>query len=143
MIHDSYLDAGLDLRRQMFGEGGAEGQVFNTTELNDKLQEIVTRWCFGDLWLREELSPKTRSLITVAMLIALGKGPELNIHMRGALANGVTEVELREVSLHAILYAGIPAGNEGLRTLEGILKDTKPDSELLAPAARPAAPAAE
>lgn len=137
MIADSNLDAGLDLRRQMFGEAGAEGQVFSTTELNDKLQEIVTRWCFGDLWQREELPPKIRSMITVAMLLALGRAPELNIHMRGALANGVTEVELREIALHSILYCGIPAGAEGVRMLEGILKELRPESELLDPAPRP------
>ncbi len=120
----------------MFGEGGADKQVYGTTELNDKLQEIVTRWCFGDLWERAELSHKIRSMITVAMLLAAGKVPELNIHMRGALANGVTAVELREICLHSILYCGIPAGAEGIRTLDAILADVDPESDLRKPAAR-------
>ena len=71
------------------------------------------------------------------MLMALGRTPELEIHMRGALANGVTDVELREISLHAILYAGIPAGAEGVRMLDRLLRELRPDSELLEPAARP------
>ena len=136
MLEDSTFDAGIELRRQMFGEAGADGQIYSTTELNDKLQEIVTRWCFGDLWVREELPLKVRSMITVAMLIALGRAPELNIHMRGALANGVTDVELREIALHAILYCGIPAGVEGIRTLDTILADVAPESALRKDAAR-------
>ncbi|WP_432828636.1 carboxymuconolactone decarboxylase family protein [Dactylosporangium sp. CA-092794] len=136
MLEDSTFDAGIELRRQMFGEAGADGQIYATTELNDKLQEIVTRWCFGEMWVREELPLKTRSMITVAMLLALGRGPELNIHMRGALANGVTDVELREIALHSILYCGIPAGVEGIRTLDGILADVAPGSALREDAAR-------
>jgi 4-carboxymuconolactone decarboxylase len=136
MITDETFGVGLGVRREMFGQGGADDQVYATTELNDKLQEIVTRWCFGDLWSREELSRKMRSMVTVAMLIALGRSHELNIHMRGALANGVTPVELREISLHAILYCGIPAGGEAIRTLDAILTDADPDSNLLKPAAR-------
>lgn len=133
MLEDSTFDSGIELRRRMFGEAGADAQIYATTELNDKLQEIVTRWCFGDLWSREELPLKTRSMITVAMLIALGRSHELNIHIRGALANGVTEVELREIALHAILYCGIPAGNDGIRTLDAILA---PDSPLRTDAPR-------
>ena len=133
MRKDEEYDRGLGLRRQMFGPGGAEQQTENTTGLSDKLQEIVTRWCFGDLWLREELPLRDRSLITVAMLVALGKSPEMNIHMRGALANGVSAVELRELCLQAVLYAGIPAANDGLRILQAILEDRE-ETDLLGPA---------
>lgn len=138
MIQDEYFEAGLQLRREMFGQAGADGQVFNTTGLNDKMQEIVTRWCFGDLWQRPELPRKTRSMITVAMLAALGRPQELAIHTRGALANGVTDVELREIALHSILYCGIPAGNEVLRVLDAILTEDGRDSVLREPAAGPA-----
>ncbi|BCB76599.1 4-carboxymuconolactone decarboxylase [Phytohabitans flavus] len=130
MLEDDTFDSGIELRRRMFGEAGADAQIYSTTELNDKLQEIVTRWCFGDLWSREELPLKNRSMITVAMLMALGRSHELNIHIRGALANGVSEVELREIALHAILYCGIPAGADGIRTLDAILAEVAPDSAL-------------
>jgi 4-carboxymuconolactone decarboxylase len=136
MITDKYFDAGIRLRQAMWGPGAVD-QVYTTTEANDKLQEIVTRFCFGDVWQREELDLKQRSLITVAMLIALNRPQELRIHMEGALANGATEVELREVALHAVLYAGIPAGVGGIRTLEEILAQSRPDSPLRAAASRP------
>lgn len=137
MIRDDDYDRGLDVRREIFGSAGAEQQTESTTELNDKMQEIVTRWCFGDIWTRdEELSRRDRSMITVAMLLALGRPHELNIHYRGALANGVTERELRELCLHAVLYCGIPAANEGLRSLEAVLRERDDESPLLQPAAR-------
>lgn len=134
MIRDELYEQGLGVRREMFGSAGAEEQTESTRGINDKMQEIVTRWCFGDIWSRPELDRRTRSMITVAMMIALGREWELNIHMRGALANGVTEEELREISLHAVLYTGIPAANEGLRTLDSILAAERPDSTLLQPA---------
>jgi 4-carboxymuconolactone decarboxylase len=123
----------------MFGPAGAEGQVDSTNELNDKLQEIVTRWCFGDIWQRDGLGPSQRSMITVGMLLALGRSHELNIHLRGALRNGVTPEELREICLHAILYCGIPAGVEGIRTLDAVLREVAPESSILDPAVREAA----
>lgn len=135
MIRDELYEQGLDVRREMFGSAGAEQQTENTRDINDKLQEIVTRWCFGDMWTRPDLDRRTRSMITVAMLIAMGREFELNIHMRGALANGVTAEELREISLHAILYCGIPAANEGLRTLDALLAANAPESALLGPPA--------
>lgn len=121
MIHDELYDVGLRQRRTMFGPEGAEQQVEHTNDLNDKLQDFVTRVCFGDIWQRDGLSFQERSRITFAMLIAQGKSHELRIHARGALANGVTPEELREVVIHSILYCGIPAAVEGLRAVEEIL----------------------
>lgn len=133
MLRDELYEQGLEVRRAMFGSAGAEQQTENTRAINDKLQEIVTRWCFGDMWTRPGLDRRIRSMITVAMLLAMGREFELNIHIRGALANGVTAEELREISLHAILYCGIPAANEGLRTLDAILASQHADSPLLGP----------
>ena len=123
MIQDELYDVGLRQRRTMFGPQGAEGQVEHTSDLNDKLQDFVTRYCFGDIWQRDGLSYAERSRITFAMLIAQGKSHELRIHARGALANGVTPLELREVVVHSILYCGIPAAVEGLRAVEEILDE--------------------
>lgn len=133
MIRDELYETGIEIRRTMFGSAGAEETTDSTTGLNDKIQELVTRLCFGEMWGREELSLRMRSIVTVSMLIASGKERELSIHMKGALANGVTEVELREICLHSIMYCGIPASNEGLRCLDAILKADYPDSPLLAP----------
>ncbi|MGO2112240.1 MAG: carboxymuconolactone decarboxylase family protein [Pseudoclavibacter sp.] len=121
MIHDDLYETGLAQRRHMFGAAGAEDQVEHTTDLNDKMQDFVTRSCFGDIWQRDGLSIADRSKITVAMLLAQGKSHEIRVHMRGALANGLTPLELREIIVHSILYIGIPGANEGLRALEEVL----------------------
>jgi 4-carboxymuconolactone decarboxylase len=131
VIKDSYFDAGVELRQAMWGPGALD-QVHSATGVTDKLQDIVTRFCFGDVWQREGLSLRERSLITVAMLIALNRPHELRLHMEGALANGAAEAELREVALHAVLYAGIPAGVGGIRMLDELLAELRPDSPLRA-----------
>jgi len=123
LIQDDLYDAGLALRLRMFGKQGAHDQVEHTTDLNDKLQDFVTRNCFGDFWQRDGLSIKDRSKITIAMLIATGKQHEIRIHLRGGLRNGLSPLELREIVLHSILYCGIPAAVEGLRALEEVLTE--------------------
>lgn len=130
MIRDDLYDIGLRRRRAMFGPEGAELQVEHTTDLNDKVQDFVTRYCFGDIWQRDGLSVGDRSKVTLAMLIALGKSHELRIHMRGALANDVPVRELRELIVHSILYCGIPAAVEGLRALEDVLEERGLPSEV-------------
>lgn len=115
MLRDEEFELGRDLRRRMFGTAGADDQIESTTELTDKLQEIVTRNVFGDIWQRPELDARTRSMLTLAMLVALGRTHEVRIHLRGALANGVTPEEIREIMLHSSLYCGIPAAVDGIR----------------------------
>lgn len=107
----------------MFGVAGAEDQIDHTTDVNDKLQDFVTRYCFGDIWQRPGLGLADRSRITLAMLIATGKAHEIRIHLRGALANGVELLELREIIVHSMLYCGIPAAVEGMRALEDIISE--------------------
>lgn len=121
--NDPLFEAGIAQRRHMFGSAGAEGQVDNTTDLDDKLQDFVTRYCFGDIWQRPGLSIPDRSKITLAILIATGKSHEIRVHLRGALANGVTPVELRELVVHSILYCGIPSAVEGMRALTEVLTE--------------------
>ncbi|WP_235928622.1 carboxymuconolactone decarboxylase family protein [Nesterenkonia haasae] len=123
VIKDELYDVGIEQRRHMFGQAGAEDQTDNTSGLNDKIQDFVTRYCFGDIWQRPHLSPTERSKVTFAMLVATGKPHETRIHARGALANGVSPVELREIAIHAALYCGIPAAVEGLNALEEIFAE--------------------
>ncbi|MFD1718394.1 carboxymuconolactone decarboxylase family protein [Georgenia deserti] len=130
VIHDELYETGIKQRRHMFGSAGAEDQVEHTSDLNDKLQDYVTRTCFGDIWQRPGLSVTDRSKITFAMLVATGKTHEMGVHARGALANGVSPVELREIALHAVLYCGIPSANEGLRILEEVFAERKVSPEL-------------
>jgi len=130
LIRDDLYDQGLAQRRTMFGAGGAEDQVENTNDLNDKLQDFVTRNCFGDIWQRTGLSISDRSKITLAMLIATGKSHEIRVHMRGAIENGVTVLELREIAVHSMLYCGIPAAVEATRALAEIVAEKGLSSDL-------------
>jgi 4-carboxymuconolactone decarboxylase len=106
---DTDFEQGLALRRHMFGTAGADAQIEAATDFTRPLQEIVTRSCFGELWHRPHLDLKTRSMLTIAMLAALGKPNQVKVHVKGALANGVSREEIREILLHAMTYGGLPA----------------------------------
>lgn len=120
LIEDELFERGRALRRAMFGVAGTDQELEATTELDEKLQEMITRYCFGDVWQRDGLSRRERSLITVAMLIALGRPHEVRIHLRGGLANGLTVEELREVIVQSTMYCGLPAALDGLRQLKTV-----------------------
>lgn len=130
VIRDERYDLGIAQRRLMFGHAGAEGRVDSTTDLNDKLEDFVTRDTFGDLWQRPGLSIKDRSKVTFAMLAATGREHELRVHARGALANGVTPIELREIGLQALHYCGIPAGVSAMRGLDEVFREIGVGPEL-------------
>ena len=101
--------AGLKVRNAMFGEAGAEHQIQDATDFTRPLQDMVTRYCFGEVWTREALTRAQRSMITLAMLIALGRPHEIRVK---AIASGIssgTRDEIREVLLHSMIYAGVPA----------------------------------
>lgn len=119
--NDETFDKGLALRREMFGPAGAERALETASELSRPLQDIVTRYCFGEIWQRPGLDRKTRSLITLAMLMGTGRFLQFPAHLRGALANGASPEELRELVLHSQLYCGIPSAVEGMAALEATL----------------------
>jgi len=108
-MEEGDFDRGLALRRHMFGPGGAERQIEAATDFTRPLQEIVTRSCFGELWHRPYLDLKLRSMLTIAMLAAQGRANQVKVHVKGALANGVSREEIREILLHALTYGGLPA----------------------------------
>ena len=126
----SNFEKGLDLRRKMFGPEGAEQQVDNATPYLAPMQDIVTRICFGEVWQRPVLDLKTRSLLTLAMLTAMGRQHEIKIHTKGALANGVTREEIREMMVHAFLYCGIPLMVDAMRASEEVLDQLAPEKKL-------------
>ncbi len=109
---DATYKTGMQIRRDMFGPAGAEERVAAATDFNRPFEDLVTRYCFGDTWSRAGLDRRTRSMITLAALTALVRPNQLKVHVRGALANGVTAEEIREILLHTAIYAGIPAGVE-------------------------------
>jgi len=116
-------EAGLALRRRMFGKSGAEDALNNATDYKRRFEEIVTEFCFGDLWNRPPLDHKTRSLLTIAILAATGKSPQLRYHVQGALNNGANKDEIRETLLQVMLYAGIPAAAEAFNVSTAVLKE--------------------
>jgi 4-carboxymuconolactone decarboxylase len=85
-------------------------------------QEITTQWCWGYAWTRQGLERRTRSMLNLAMLTALGRPEELKLHVKGALNNGVTVEEIKEILLHATVYCGIPAGLDAFKAAHGVLK---------------------
>ena len=123
---NSTFDKGLKLRHEMFGRAGAEDRWEQATDFNRPLEEFVTRHCFGETWSRPGLDRKTRSLVTLAILTALVRPNQLRGHVRGALANGATPEEIREVLLHTVDYAGIPAGVEAFAAAAEVLKERRP-----------------
>lgn len=114
--------AGLATRRHMFGVEGADKQIEAASEFTRPLQDMVTRYCFGEVWNRPALDLKTRSLLTLALLTALGKQNQLRVHIKGAIQNGVTKEEIREVLMHSMIYAGLPAAVDSFHTAGDVLK---------------------
>ena len=109
--------------RDVGGSDGAEGQIDAAGDFIWPLQEVVTKYCFGQTWTRPKLSRKVRSMITLAMLVAMARPNELKVHVQGAIANGVSKDEIQEILLHAMVYAGVPRGVEGFRAAEEKLKE--------------------
>ena len=120
---DESFRRGMDIRREMFGAAMAEDRYAASTDFNRPFEDVVTRYCFGDTWSRPGLDRKTRSLITLAALTALVRPNQLRGHVRGALANGATREEIREVLLHTVVYAGVPAGVEAFTAAGEVLKE--------------------
>ncbi|MDB5592647.1 4-carboxymuconolactone decarboxylase [Enterovirga sp.] len=116
-------DDGLALRRQVLGSEYVDRSLASADEFGGPLQELVTEYCWGAVWGREELPTKTRSMLNLAMLTALNRPHELKIHVRGALRNGCTQEEIREVLLQTAIYCGVPAAIDAMRTAREALKD--------------------
>jgi 4-carboxymuconolactone decarboxylase len=123
---DSQFDKGLATRKQVMGEDFVARAFGGATDFTAPIQQYITRNAWGDVWQRPGLDLKTRSLITVAMLIALGKQHELKGHVRGALNNGATPQELQEVLLHASIYCGLPTAVEAFRTAAEVVDGPAP-----------------
>jgi 4-carboxymuconolactone decarboxylase len=117
------FEAGMSVRRDMFGPALSDKVLDTATDFNRTLQELVTRYCFGEVWTRPQLDRRTRSMLTMALLVALGKPTQLKGHVRGAIKNGVTKDEIREVLLHSMIYCGVPAGVDSFSHATEVLKE--------------------
>ncbi len=123
---DQQYQDGLQMRKKVMGEDFVDKAFANATDFTMPLQDFITRNAWGTVWCRDGLDLKTRSLITVSMLTALGRAHELKGHLRGALNNGATPEEIREVLLHAAVYCGAPLAVEAFRTAQEVIGDAAP-----------------
>jgi len=120
-------DRGLALRRELFGAAAVDERVKALGDFGAPLQHIINAYAYGDVWSRPGLPLATKSLAMIAMMAAAGKPAELRVHLRGALKNGCTPDEIREVLLLVALYCGIPTGNEAHKAAVEVLRE-KPAS---------------
>ncbi len=116
-------DAGEQVRREVMGDAFVDRALSNADALSQPLQDHINEHCWGAVWTRPELDRKTRSLVTIAMLAALKASQELKGHVRGALRNGCSREEVREVLLHAAVYCGAPAAVEAFRAAREVLDE--------------------
>lgn len=117
----SRLEAGINTRRAVLGAQHVDRSLAKASEFSRPMQELITEYCWGAVWSRPGLPRRERSLLNIAMLTALNRPHELELHVRGALNNGVTPDELREVLLQAVIYCGVPAGMDAFRSTEKVL----------------------
>ncbi len=120
---DPVYDAGMSVRRQVLGDAPVDRAIEGTTELTAPFQDFITRYAWGGVWTRPGLERATRSAITLAVLTALGRENEIEIHVRGALRNGLSEAQIGEVLLHTAVYAGVPAANAALAIAQRVLEE--------------------
>jgi 4-carboxymuconolactone decarboxylase len=109
------FDQGLKVRREVLGAEYVDAAIRNADDFNRPMQELVTQYCWGDIWNRPGLDRRTRSLLNLAMITALNRPHELKLHVRGAIHNGVTKEEIREVFLQTAIYCGVPAAIDSFR----------------------------
>ncbi|KAL2837700.1 CMD-domain-containing protein [Aspergillus pseudoustus] len=115
---------GLKNRREVVGDAYVDAALKNgSSEFAYPGQQLVTEWCWGNIWSRSGLERKQRSFLNIGMLIALKSWPELGVHVRGAINNGLTEEEIREAVLQATIYCGVPAGVEAMKVAERTIND--------------------
>ncbi|MCK0114221.1 carboxymuconolactone decarboxylase family protein [Ornithinimicrobium sp. F0845] len=122
------FDDGLIIRKKVMGEARVASALDGADDFSRGFQEWVTASCWGAVWGREGLSHKTRSMITVAMLAALPRPNELKLHVKGALRNGVTTEEIREVLMQVAVYAGAPTGVDGFRIAREAIEEYQAES---------------
>jgi 4-carboxymuconolactone decarboxylase len=120
---DERYERGMAVRRAVLGEEHVERAQAGTTEFTRDFQELITRYAWGEIWTRPGLDRKTRSLLTIAILAALGRSEELRLHVRATRNTGATRDEVREVLMQVAVYAGVPAGNSAFAHAAGVYRE--------------------
>ena len=117
------FEAGLKNRREVLGSEYVDKSIASADDFNMPLQELVTEYAWGAVWGREGLERKQRSILNLGMLVALNRPHELKLHIRGAITNGVTKDEMREIFLQTAIYCGVPAAIDAFRTAREVFKE--------------------
>ncbi|GAD21416.1 4-carboxymuconolactone decarboxylase [Acidovorax sp. MR-S7] len=121
--NQALFDQGLATRRAVLGAEYVDASIKNATDFNIDMQELVTQYCWGDVWNRPGLDRKTRSFLNLAMISALNRPHELKLHVRGAINNGLTKDEVKEVFLQVAIYCGVPAAIDSFRVASEVFKE--------------------
>jgi 4-carboxymuconolactone decarboxylase len=116
-------DAGLKTRREVLGAGYVDKAMAAVDDFNAPFADLLNTYCWNDIWNRPGLDRRTRSMLNLAMLTALNRGPELRLHVNGALNNGLSKEDIREVFLQAAIYCGVPAAVEAFRVAREVFKE--------------------
>jgi 4-carboxymuconolactone decarboxylase len=122
-MSDDPYEAGMEVRREVLGDAHVDRSVARTTDFTRDFQEHLTRLAWGSVWTRPGLDRRTRSAITLATLTALGREGELELHVRGALRNGLTADEISEILIHTSVYAGLPAANAAFAIAQRVIDE--------------------
>jgi 4-carboxymuconolactone decarboxylase len=117
------FDKGLATRRAVLGADYVDNSIKNADDFNMPMQELVTEYCWDAIWNRPGLDRKTRSMLNLAMLTALNRPHELRLHVRGAINNGLTKDEIKEVLLQTAIYCGVPAAIDSFKNAKEVLKE--------------------
>ena len=115
-------DQGMKVRRAVLGDVHVDRTLKNRTEFNEPFQDLITRYAWGEIWSRPGLPAKTRSLLTLSMLVALNRDQEFRMHVKAALSIGVTRDEIRELLLQTAIYCGVPAANSAFHSAEEVFE---------------------
>ena len=122
-MSDEAYDLGMRIRREVLGSAHVDRATARSDRFDAPFQELVTRYCWGDVWGRETLSRRERSLINLAMLSALNRPDEFKLHVRGAINNGLSVEDIREVLLQVMIYCGVPAANAAFHQARDVLRE--------------------
>lgn len=122
-MNKELFNKGLETRREVLGAEYVDASIKNADDFNMPMQELVTQYCWGDIWNRPGLDRRTRSFLNLAMLTALNRPHELRLHVRGAINNGVTKEEIKEIFLQSAIYCGVPAAIDSFRIAKEVFKE--------------------
>lgn len=117
------FERGLKTRREVLGGAYVDASVNNATDYNWPMQELVTEYCWDEIWNRPGLDRKSRSILNLGMISALNRPHELKLHVRGAINNGLTKEQIREIFMQVSIYCGVPAAIDSFRVAQEVFED--------------------